>query len=119
MIAKEYSIRSGKKVRKENKLLIDEEYNFIIGNIDRRVVGENSILICKTENAFSTIEWGGEELPDSYVLECQHYMRITKADKCYIASLINGRKFIYREVLRDENVINMIVQIEKALLGWE
>lgn len=113
IIAKEFSIRSGKKVRKENKQLIDEEYNFIIGNIDRRVIGENSILICKTENTFFPTEWNGEELPASYLLECQHYMRISKADKCYIASLISGKKFVYKEILRDEDVINMIIKIEK------
>jgi putative phage-type endonuclease len=111
--AKEFSIRSGKKVRKENKQLVDEEYSFMVGNIDRRVVGENSILICKTENTFFPGEWNGDELPAAYLLECQHYMRITKADKCYIASLIGGRKFVYREILRDEGVIKMIVQIEK------
>lgn len=113
MTAKEFSIRSGKKVRKENKQLIDEEYNFIIANIDRRVVGENSILICKTENTFFNGQWSGEELPASYLLESQHYMRVSKTNKCYIASLIGGKKFVYKEVLRDENMINMIIQIEK------
>jgi predicted phage-related endonuclease len=113
MNAKEFSIRSGKKVRKGNKQLVDEEYNFMVGNIDRRIVGENSILICKSENAFFPVEWNGEELPAAYVLESQHYMRIAKADKCIIASLIGCKKFVYKEVLRDEDMINMIVEIEK------
>ena len=112
-LSREFSIRSEKKVRKENKKLIDEEYDFIIGNIDRKIVGENAILICKTENVFLPREWNGGELPASYLLECQHYMRISKADKSYIASLIGGKKFVYKEVLRDEEVINMIIQIEK------
>lgn len=112
-LSREFSVRSGKKVRKENKQLIDEEYDFIIGNIHRKIVGENAILICKTENVFSPREWNGAELPVSYLLECQHYMRISKADKCYISSLIGGKKFVYKEVLRDEDVINMIIQIEK------
>jgi putative phage-type endonuclease len=113
MIAKEYSVRSGKKVRKENKQLIDEEYDFMIGNIDRRVVGENSILICKSETAFVPAEWNGDEVPGSYILECQHNMRISKTNKCYVASLIGGKKFVYKEVLRDEEMINMIIQVEK------
>ncbi len=111
--AREFSIRSGKKVRKENKQLMDEEYDFIIGNVDRKLVGENAILMCKTENVFLPRAWNGGELPASYLLECQHYMRISKADKCYVASLIGGKKFVYKEVLRDEEVINMIIQIEK------
>jgi len=113
MIAKEFSIRSGKKVRKENNQLIDEEYDFMVGNIDRRIVGENSILICKSENAFSGVNWNGEKLPVSYILESQHYMRISRADKCYIALLIGGKRFIYKEILRDEDMITKIVEIEK------
>ena len=96
--AREFSIRSGKKVRKENKQLIDEEYDFIIGNVHRKLVGENTILMCKTENVFLPREWSGGEMPASYLLECQHYMRLSKADKCYIASLIGGKKFVYKKV---------------------
>jgi putative phage-type endonuclease len=113
MIAQEFSLRSNKKVRKVNKQLVDEEYEFIVGNVHRKVVGENSILICKCENIFLAMEWKGEELPANYVLEAQHCMRVSKAEKCYIAALIGGKKFVYWEVLRDDNVISMIVQIEK------
>jgi predicted phage-related endonuclease len=113
MIAKEYSLRSNKKVRKGNKQLIDEKHEFMVVNINRKVVGENSILICKCENIFLDLKWNGEELPASYVLEAQHSMRVSKAEKCYIASLLGGKKFVYKEILRDDKLINMIVQIEK------
>lgn len=113
MIAKEYSLRSNKKVRKGNKQLTDEEYGFMVANNNRKVVGENSILICKCENIFLAMNWKAEELPAAYVLEAQHCMRVSKAEKCYIASLLGGNKFVYKEILRDDKVINMIVQIEK------
>lgn len=113
MIAKEYFIRSNKRVRKGSKQLIDEEHEFMVTNINRKLVGENSILICKCENIFLPMNWNGEELPAGYVLEAQHSMRVSKADKCYIASLICGKKFVYKEILRDDKLINMIIQIEK------
>ncbi|GAA0077107.1 hypothetical protein UT300005_14850 [Clostridium sp. CTA-5] len=113
IIAKEFSIRSGKKVRKENKKLKDEEYDFMVGSVDRKIVGENSILMCKTSNVNFPIEWNGGSIPVSYILQAQHYMRIFKADKCYVASLIEGKKFVYKEILRDDKLINMIIQIEK------
>lgn len=113
MVAKEYSLRSNKKVRKGNKQLIDEEYEFMVSNINRKVVGENSILICKCENIFSSMNLNGGELPAGYVLEAQHCMRVSKSEKCYIASLLGGKKFVYKEILRDDNVINMIIEIEK------
>ena len=37
----------------------------------------------------------------------------SKAEKCYIALLLGGKKFVYKEILRDDKVISMIVQIEK------
>lgn len=113
VLAQEYSVRNNKKVRKENKIQIDEEYPFMLGNIDRKVVGESSILMCKAENAFSIREWNGGKLPEGYILEAQHNMRVYKAEKCYIVSLICGKKFISREILRDEKVIDMIIKIEK------
>lgn len=113
MIAKEYSLRSNKRLRKGNKQLIDEEHDFMIANVNRKVVGENCILICKCENIFLPMNWNKEALPASYVLEAQHCMRVSKAEKCYIASLLGGRKFVYKEILRDDKIIEMIVHIEK------
>ena len=47
ILCKEFTIRSGKKVRKELKTIIDEEYDFMGCKVDRRIVGENSILLKK------------------------------------------------------------------------
>lgn len=112
VVAREFSLRYNKKVRKENKVWVDDEYDFIIGNIDRRVVSENSILICKVINNFTEDELA-EEVSYNDVLQAHHYMRISKTEKCYIASLIRDQKFLCKEVLRDDKVIKMIVQIEK------
>lgn len=113
MTAREYSIRTNKKVRNENKIIVDEEYDFMIANIDKRIVGENSILICKTENIFAFKEWDGGKLLESYILEAQHNMRVCKAEKCIITSIIDGKRFIYKEVVRNNKIIDMIIQIEK------
>lgn len=113
IIAKEFSIRTGKKIRKCNKYLADEEYPFMIGAAQRRVVSENSILMCKTANTFLGKQWDGEEIPPSYMLQSQHYMRVYKADKCYIGALIGGQKFVLKEIPRDEELISMIIEAEK------
>jgi predicted phage-related endonuclease len=85
----------------------------MMGNIDRRIVGENALLECTTVNAFGAKEWNGEEIPPSYILQCQHYMEVMGADNCYIAALIGGQKFIFKEIKRDEELISMIVEAEK------
>lgn len=113
IVAREFSIRTGKKVRKDNRQLVHKTYEFMIGNIDRRIVGENAFLECITVNAFRAKEWEGEEIPPSVILQCQHYMEVIGVDNCYIAALIGGQKFIYKKVERDEELISMIVEAEK------
>lgn len=110
ILSKEFTIRSGKKVRKELKTIIDEEYDFIHCQVDRRIVGENSILLCSVDSGINF----NEEINENILLECQHNMRVTKADKCYVACLINDRRFYFKEICRDEDMISKIVKAEKA-----
>lgn len=110
LLSKEFTIRSGKKVRKELKTIIDEDYDFMYCKVDRRIVGENSILLCSTYSG----ENFNEEINENIFLECQHNMRVTKADKCYAACLINDRRFYFKEIRRDEAIIAKIVESEKA-----
>lgn len=112
IICKEFTIRSGKKVRKEAKTIVDEEYDFMHCKVDRRIVGENSILLCSIYSGINP----SEEINENLLLECQHNMRVTKAEKCYVACLINDRKFIFKEIFRDENLISKIIEEEKAFI---
>lgn len=112
-IAKEFTKRTGKKVRKDNRHLVHKEHPFMMANIDRRIVGENSILECKTTSSFGAKDWEGEEIPASYILQCQHYMAVTETDKCYVAVLIGGQKFITKEINRDNELIELIISTEK------
>lgn len=113
LVAREFTLRTGKKVRRSNKHLVHKEYPFMVGNIDRKVLGENAILECKTTSAFNMKAWESEEIPESYILQCQHYMAVTGAEKCYIAVLIGGQKFMFNEILRDDELISMIIEVEK------
>lgn len=85
----------------------------MVANIDRKIVGQNAILECKTANQYLLKEWEDEEIPASYLLQVQHYLAVTGADRGYIAVLVGGQKFIWKEVPRDEELIEMIIQLEK------
>lgn len=113
MVAREFAKRTGKKVRRDTKHFINEKYPFMVANIDRRVVGEKAILECKTVNQFGAKEWEGEEIPASYLVQVQHYIYVTGAEKAYIACLIGGQKFIWKEIERDDELIEMIINAEK------
>lgn len=113
IVAKEFTQKSGKKIRRDTRHLVHKKYPFMVANIDRRVLGENSILACKTTSVFGEKEWEGEEIPANCILQCQHYMAVTNSDKCYIAVLIGGQKFVIKEIARDNELIDMIIEAEK------
>lgn len=113
VVAKEFSLRTGLKVKKRNAMLQHEKYPFMLANVDRLIVGQKVGLECKTVSEFGKDEWLGEEIPESYLLQCQHYMAVTGYESWWIACLIGGNKFIYKEVKRDEELINYLIEIEK------
>lgn len=117
VVAEEFSRRSGKKVRRVNAVLQSSEHPFMLANLDREIVGENAILECKTTNAFLAGEWDGEEVPASYICQCQHYLAVTGAEVCYIACLIGGNRFVWKEIVRDEEFIAYLIDAERQF--WE
>lgn len=114
-VADRFSELSGKKVRRQG-MLQDELYPFMFANVDRWVVGENAGLECKTTNAFNKDEWEGDNIPDAYYCQCQWYMMVTGADKWYIACLIGGNSFVWKEVPRNEETITALR--DAAIIFW-
>lgn len=47
-VARLFTEETGKKVRRRNAMLINDSYPFAVANVDREVVGEKSLLECKT-----------------------------------------------------------------------
>jgi putative phage-type endonuclease len=115
-VAELFTEATGKKVRRVNETLFHSQYPFLGANIDRRVVGEDAILECKTTNQFNAKQWEGEEIPQEYILQVLHYLMVTGNKKAYIAVLIGNSDFKWKEVLRDEAVIKQI--LEKECRFW-
>ncbi len=112
MVAKEFEVRSGKKVRRNNFMLQHPEHPFITANIDRKVVGESAVLECKTASAYLAKDWEDEKVPAGYLTQVQHYLGVTGYEKAYIAVLIGGQRFEWKEIERDDELIQMIFDAE-------
>ena len=118
IVAQEYTKRSGNKIQRDNKMLRHKDYGFILANLDRRIVGQNAILECKTaarENDWG--EPGTDEVPESYLAQVMHYMAVTGADYADVAVLFRGSKFAIYTVQRDEELIEHIINMEKMF--WQ
>src|SRR6056297_98079 len=113
IVAKEFELRTGKKVRRVNQMIISEEHPFMAANIDRKVTGEDALLECKTTNAFNSSEWN-DNVPQAYYMQVMHYLAVTGYSKAYIAVLIGGQQYRQFEIERDEKKIAELIEIERA-----
>jgi len=113
VVAELFTEDTGKSVRRVNETFYHPKYPFLCANIDRRVVGEDALLECKTASGWLAKEWEGEEVPMEYILQCLHYLAVTGKKEAYIAVLIGGnQKFVWKKVLRDEKLIDDIIRKE-------
>ena len=116
-VAKRFSEKTGKNVRRANAMFYDEKNPFMLADVDRMVVGENAGLECKTASPFMAEYWEGDKIPLSYQMQCYHYMSVCNADAWYVAVLIYGRDFKVYKLERDDEIIANLIQLEKDF--WE
>ena len=112
IVAEEFSIRTGLKVRRRNAILQHPEHPFMLANVDRLIVGKSEGLECKTTSAYREDEWKDDEIPWEYAIQCHHYMAVTGYSAWWIAVLIGGNKFVYKRIERDEEIIRNLIKIE-------
>ena len=118
IVRKEFTERTGIKVRQKHMLLQSEEYPFMFADLDGVINedGEMCIFEAKTASAYKQETWE-EGVPAPYILQVQHYMAVTGAKKTYIAALVGGNHFFWHEIPRDEEMIGKIIAMEKYF--WE
>jgi putative phage-type endonuclease len=71
-------------------------------------------LEIKTGNAYQLRHWGGvdgDEVPDTYYAQVQHYMAVTGLDEWWIFGVIGNRRLV-RIVPRNEDFIERLTEAE-------
>jgi putative phage-type endonuclease len=97
----------------------DDEYPFILASLDGWVedpVYGVGVLEIKTASAFVAREWD-DEPPLPYLIQGQHYLRVTGASFVTFAVLIGGNGFKTFDIQRDDDFIASMVSKEKIF--WE
>lgn len=116
-VAKRFTEKTGKRVRRRNSMIYNSDYPFAHANIDRQVIGEDAGLECKTTSVLNLRRFKNGEYPATYYVQCQHYMMVTGFKKFYLAVLILGRDFLIFEIERDEDEIAALADAERCF--WE
>ena len=92
VVADVYSDRTGRKVRRRNRTCRHRQHPFMLGHIDRDVVGERRLLECKTADKWTIGQWGEpgtDEVPDYYLVQVAHYLAVLDYDVADLL-LFNG-----------------------------
>lgn len=116
LVAKEFTLRTGIKAQRSNKLYQHPEHPFMIGNVDRIVTDaqkRKGVLEVKTASAYKASDWEDGRTPDNYMIQLQHYMAVLGFDYGHFAILIGGNKFEHRYVERNEDLIKTLIGMEK------
>jgi putative phage-type endonuclease len=117
VIADEYARRNNVKVLRRNQMFRHTEHPELIANIDRYIVG-GKILECKTCSAYAADKFGegGDEVPDEYLLQVQHYMHVTGYHEADLAVLIGGNEYRQFSLTYDADLANYAA--DKCVAFW-
>ena len=78
---------------------------------------ELAILEIKTGNSYQLKNWGGrngDEVPDDYYCQCQHYLAGTGLNQVWVFGVIGNQRLL-RIVPRNEQFISELVEAEREL----
>lgn len=119
-IARRYALKMGVRVARVNQILRHPDLPYIIGNIDRRVVGQSRGLECKNvgyDVAHFGDQWGesGTDLvPPMYFIQVQHYYLVREFDAYDLAALIGGNDHRIYHIPADAATLDMMKQMYAA-----
>ena len=112
-VAERYMEETGKKVRQDNFMYAHDDYDFLTANIDRRIIGENAGLECKTMSSFNGYDFEGGDVPPHYYCQCMHYMMVMGFDYMDLAVLVLQRGIYIVHIPRNEDFIANMLDAEK------
>ena len=116
-VAKRFTEETGKKVRRENNILVNPKYPFAHANVDRMIIGEDAGFEAKTTTVLNLKKFKNGEYPENYYVQCVHYLAVTGCKRWYLGVLILGVGFKWFVIERDEAEIEALMKSEADF--WE
>ena len=93
-------------------------YPFMLATLDGIVKGRfgEAGLEIKTASVFEKKEWGGDNIPDPYYAQVQHYMIVTGLKQFFVLALV-GAEIILKRIPYNSNFAGLLIKKEKQF--WE
>lgn len=115
-VAKKFEKKTGLKVRRTSNRYIHKDHDYMRCQVDRLIENSDMLLEVKTCSAWMAKEWEGEDIPQDYILQVMWQLGITGRETGYIAVLIGGQRFKYKQIPFDKELFDKMV--EAAELFW-
>lgn len=112
-VADRFTEVTGKRVRRHTAMFHNPDFPFAHANIDRAVIGERAGLECKTTSIMNLKKFKNGEYPETYYVQCVHYLAVTGWDRWYLAVLILNQGFHWFAIERDQTEIDALMQAER------
>jgi len=119
-IAQAYMEDTGYKVVRSNISHRSKTHPFMIAHLDRKVRKAPNKRLLECKSSALIWEWGEagtEDIPPSYMAQCQHYLHVTESDQIDVAALLGGNDFRIYPIMRNENFIKLLVEAEEEF--WD
>lgn len=113
VVASWYAEETGERVRRVNKTLRHPKYPFIIGHIDRDIVGKPKLLEVKCAGARAAAQWGpsgSQELPEHYRFQVMHYIAVKDYDAADLAAFLGVGDLRIYTIERDNEMIEAMIE---------
>lgn len=115
VVADWYADKTGRKLRRVNRLLQHPTVPWAIASLDREAIGERRIVEIKT----TRFGWTrGEPIPGDVQAQVQHQLWVTGYDVADVAVLVGGSEPRIVEIPRDQEFIDDLVFLEEEFWGW-
>lgn len=119
-VAQRYAEETGFKIQRANQLIRSKDNEFMIANIDRKVVGEDRRIGLEVKTAARADGWGesgSSEIPQYIMCQIQHYLAVTNYDCWDLAVLIGNRDFRMYRINPIDGIINQLIDAEEEF--WD
>jgi putative phage-type endonuclease len=117
VVAEVFTEDTGKKLHRVNETFTHDNYPYLVGHIDRRVVGERAIVEIKAVSAYARDQWKDGKAPQEYVLQLMWYLGLTKTNMGYLVALVGNTDLAIVPVIFDKEIYETMVK--KAVDFWE
>ena len=98
-VADFFTEETGKKTELYEDTIYHPKYKFLAANLDRKVIGEDAFLECKTASARVKNDWTEDEIPPEYLIQVYHQLAVTGMERGYICVLIGNEDLFTIKIL--------------------